>query len=71
MKGAALEIRQYGQKDGSCFLYEDDGQSYDFEKGTFRLRELSTKNGQLEQKQIKMGESFYGGATLRMMTPKL
>lgn len=71
MNGAALEIRHYGTRDGACFLYEDDGQSYDFEKGTFRLRELSTKNGQLNQKEIKVGEAFYGDMTLRMMTPGL
>jgi alpha-D-xyloside xylohydrolase len=35
-----LEIRYYGQKDGSYSLYDDDGTTYDYENGKFTRIEL-------------------------------
>lgn len=47
---AALDIRHYGQNDGQCILYNDDGQTYDYETGNYTLQELkvSKTNGQLQ-----------------------
>lgn len=35
-----LEIRFYGEKPGRYFLYDDDGETFDFEKGDFSWREI-------------------------------
>lgn len=35
-----LEIRYYGQKPGSYKLYDDDGETFNFEKGQFTWREI-------------------------------
>jgi alpha-glucosidase (family GH31 glycosyl hydrolase) len=44
----ALEIRHYGQKPGKYFLYDDDGETFNYEKGEFSWREINItkdKNG--------------------------
>ena len=46
-----LEIRHYGEKDGTYRLYDDDGETFDFEKGLFAWRDIKVtrqKNGQLK-----------------------
>jgi len=69
MRGAELEIRSYGNLVGSCLLYEDDGESYDFERGSYRLQQLSTSELILKTKVLhEGGPSFYGGYSLRRMT---
>jgi alpha-glucosidase (family GH31 glycosyl hydrolase) len=35
-----LEIRYYGTKPGTYKLYDDDGETYDYEKGVFSWREI-------------------------------
>ena len=35
-----LEIRHYSTKDGSYRLYDDDGETFDYEKGAYSWREL-------------------------------
>jgi alpha-glucosidase (family GH31 glycosyl hydrolase) len=35
-----LEIRYYGTKPGRYFLYDDDGETFDYEKGVFSWREI-------------------------------
>lgn len=43
-----LEIRYYGTKSSSYKLYDDDGETFDYEKGMFSWREIKveqTKNG--------------------------
>jgi len=35
-----LEIRYYGTKPGRYMLYDDDGETYDYEKGLFTWREI-------------------------------
>jgi alpha-D-xyloside xylohydrolase len=35
-----LEIRHYGEKNGSYNLYDDDGESFDYENGAFSWREI-------------------------------
>lgn len=40
-----LEIRYYGSKPGHYMVYDDDGETFDYEKGVFSWREISiTKN---------------------------
>jgi len=46
-----LEIRYYGQRPGSFQLYDDDGVSYDYEKGAYSWRTITVfkdDNGQLK-----------------------
>jgi alpha-D-xyloside xylohydrolase len=45
-----LEIRCYGNKPGSYELYDDDGETFDYEKGTFSWRKITVdfdKKGKL------------------------
>lgn len=42
--GAPLEVRCYGHADGKAILYEDDGKTFDHEKGKYRIREITVKN---------------------------
>ena len=35
-----LEIRYYGSKPGKYMLYDDDGETFDYEKGAFSWREI-------------------------------
>ncbi len=44
-----LEIRYYGEKPGRYLLYDDDGETFDYEKGAFSFREIkvSTVNGEV------------------------
>jgi alpha-glucosidase (family GH31 glycosyl hydrolase) len=39
-----LEIRHYGEKPGSLRLYDDDGETFDYEKGNFSWTRLETKH---------------------------
>ena len=40
-----VEVRHYGEKHGRYMLYDDDGETFDYEKGVFSWREISvTKN---------------------------
>ena len=36
-----LEIRYYGSKPGSYRLYDDDGETFDYEKGVYSWREIN------------------------------
>ncbi len=40
-----LIIRFYGSKETSYHLYDDDGETFDYEKGAFSWREISIKKG--------------------------
>ena len=39
--GAPLEVRHYGKSAGSFDLYEDDGKTFNYQKGVYRIRTLS------------------------------
>ena len=45
-----IEIRYYGEKPGSYKLYDDDGETFNYEKGQFSWREIKAerKNGKLK-----------------------
>jgi len=39
-----LEIRYYGEKPGKYELYDDDGETFDYEKGAYSWREIRVEN---------------------------
>ena len=43
-----LEIRHYGEKTGKYLLYDDDGETFDYEKGFFSWREISVSKNKKE-----------------------
>ena len=69
-----LEIRHYGSKENVYKLYDDDGTSFDYEKGAFQWREISiTRN----KKGIFIGKisapeknkpNTVGNVSFRLMT---
>ena len=38
--GIPIEVRHYGTKDGEYSLYDDDGETFDYEKGVYSSQEL-------------------------------
>ena len=50
-----LEVRHYGTKPGTYFLYDDDGSSYDYEKGAFTRIDL---NVTVDKKGRKKGKAI-------------
>jgi len=69
VKGATLEIRHYGKADRTCQLYEDDGVSFNYEKGHYCLREFSIKNGKLSERLLNESKQrIYGEISIREMT---
>jgi alpha-glucosidase (family GH31 glycosyl hydrolase) len=69
-----LEIRHYGEKNGSYALYDDDGLSFDYEKGAFSWREIKVekqKNGTFKgsiSKEEPGTPNTFGKVTWRYMT---
>ena len=46
-----LEIRHYGKADGAYRLYDDDGETFDYEKGAYSWRDITVtrdKKGKLK-----------------------
>lgn len=71
-----LEIRHYGKADGSYRLYDDDGETFDYEKGEYSWREIKVnrdKNGKLKgyiSKAEKGKPDNIGKVTWKFMTLK-
>ena len=69
-----LEIRFYGNQPGKYQLYDDDGETFDYEKGVFSWREISVapdKKGKLAgsiAKAEKGKPDNIGKVTWKMMT---
>ncbi|MCE6990352.1 TIM-barrel domain-containing protein [Dyadobacter sp. CY323] len=69
-----LEIRHYGEKNGSYALYDDDGVTFDYEKGIFSWREIKVekqKNGTFKgsiSKEEAGKPNTVGKVTWRYMT---
>jgi alpha-D-xyloside xylohydrolase len=38
-----IEIRHYGEKPGKYLLYDDDGETFDYEKGSFTWRTITVE----------------------------
>ena len=68
--GHPLEVRHYGKTPGSFLLYEDDGKSFDFERGKYRIRKLEVSlRGEIRESVIGDGPAMFGPIQmLRRMT---
>ena len=70
-KGKSLELRLYGKKAASYELYEDDANTFDYQKGQFNLRRFKCSvEGQLETKVLKNNSAALFGevSQVRLMT---
>ncbi|WP_209330144.1 TIM-barrel domain-containing protein [Lunatimonas salinarum] len=71
-----LEIRHYGESPGEYLLYDDDGETFDYEKGDYAWRRLSVtrdKNGSWKgevSKPEKGKPDNLGTVSWRFMTTK-
>jgi alpha-D-xyloside xylohydrolase len=69
---ASLEVRHYGIKENRYLLYNDDGESYDYENGAYSQTELRVerkRNGELAGYSKSLNKGFsYGKITWRWMT---
>lgn len=58
--GMPLEVRHYGDQNGLFELYEDDGNSFDYENGSYSLRTLSFSEGVGSEAITRPGTSLFG-----------
>ena len=69
-----LIIRHYGQKDGTFLLYDDDGETFNYENGAYSWREIKVtrqKNGKMKgsiAKPEKGKPDTVGNVTWKFMT---
>ena len=69
-----LEIRYYGEKPGRYMLYDDDGETFNYEKGDYSLREIKVekdKSGKLKgtiSAPVKGKPNSVGNVTWNFMT---
>jgi len=73
--GHPLEVRFYGKTNGSFTLYEDDGKTFNYEKGQHRTRHLAVSKDQTGQFKLtekitkKDGPVMFGSIEkLKVMT---
>jgi len=63
-----LEVRHYGESEGEFMLYDDDGETFNYEKGDYSWTKLSVKNKIGKHERIR-GEIFnYNNLSWRDMT---
>ena len=72
-KELPIEARHYGKKENSYILYDDDGETFDFEDGEYALIELRAErnsNGELTGKVSYRNKNVfhYGKVSWRWMT---
>lgn len=66
-----LEIRVYGDASGSFDLYDDDGKTYDFEKGGYTTKKIKVKNGEGTIEDLHSSDNWiYGDINWKFMTEK-
>lgn len=65
--GHPLEVRWYGKRAGFFDLYEDDGQSFDYERQVFRWRRLSVES--VKAQAVRLEESIVSGTGQAMFGP--
>jgi alpha-D-xyloside xylohydrolase len=68
-----LEVRYYGSKPGVYSLYDDDGETFDYEKGNYSFRKITMvkKNGKLTgtvSPALKGKPNNIGKVTFKAMT---
>ena len=62
-----LTIRYYGESEGEFVLYDDDGETFNYEKGEYSLTKLKyDTSGSIEK--IKEGIFNYGDISWKKMT---
>jgi alpha-D-xyloside xylohydrolase len=64
-----LEIRVYGTAPGYFVLYDDDGKTFDFEKGGYTTKQLKTQNGKGSIEDLHNSENWsFGKVSWNFMT---
>ncbi len=71
-----LEIRYYGEKPGRYILYDDDGETFNYEKGEYSWREIKVEKDKKQQLKgtisapVKDKPNTIGQVTWKFMTPQ-
>ncbi|MDR2037851.1 MAG: DUF5110 domain-containing protein [Bacteroidales bacterium] len=55
-----MEIRHYGVQDGKYLLYDDDGETFDYEKGILSWREITVTKNKKGQQEGKISKAEKG-----------
>ena len=68
-----LDVRHYGRKENTYLLYDDDGKTFDYERGVFSITELKVQHrkGELtgtESTSDNRWQSRYGNTTWKFMS---
>jgi alpha-D-xyloside xylohydrolase len=65
-----LEIRHYGSKASSFSLYDDDGKTFNYEKGEYIRIDLQVTSGRSGKAEVPKGKQSwsYTDYTFRFMT---
>jgi len=64
-----LEIRVYGDASSSFVLYDDDGKTFNFEKGEYTTKTLKAENGKGTIENLHSSEGWiYGDISWKYMT---
>lgn len=58
VKGQPIEVRIYGSADGEFNLYDDDGESYDYENGNYTIKKLKREDGKFAIEDVKSGNTW-------------
>ncbi|WP_020533263.1 TIM-barrel domain-containing protein [Flexithrix dorotheae] len=56
-----LEIKYYGKAPGSFLLYDDDGETFNYEKGDFSWTRLKVENSETQNGELEKIEGEYFG----------
>ncbi|MES2279288.1 MAG: TIM-barrel domain-containing protein [Bacteroidota bacterium] len=63
-----IEVRYYGEKPGSYMLYDDDGETFNYEKGDYTFREIKvSKSGGTISPAVKGKPDNVGKVTFKIM----
>lgn len=65
MAGQPIELRVYGQGEGQFDLYDDDGETFDFEQGKYSMKRIKVSGKDVSIEDVKSD----GGWTYQDMTP--
>lgn len=64
-----LEIRHYGNANGNFQLYDDDGETHDYEEGEYSIKNLKVENGKGEIVDVHPGVHWsYGDVVWKHMS---
>ena len=61
MKNTPLEIRVFGTAAGKFILYDDDGTTFNFEKGDYTTKMLKVENGKGNIEDLHHSENWSFG----------